>query len=174
MPLATGVARDVTSNASGFYTAPNLVSGVYQVTASVSGGHLVLTDTSGGGGSLSVRSSAGYTTAASLGITSPAFAARADAVLAANRARTPTVVPDRIVAADPAWRHVATVEFYVDFETVSNLNDDFASLPKIAGQPMIVQVGCGHVDTAGAWCFAQWTVDGLASEEERRILDARQ
>ena len=35
--VATGVARDVTSNASGFYTAPNLVSGVYQVTASVSG-----------------------------------------------------------------------------------------------------------------------------------------
>ncbi|PYQ51079.1 MAG: hypothetical protein DMF78_14120, partial [Acidobacteria bacterium] len=35
--VATGVARDVTSNASGFYTAPDLVSGVYQVTASVSG-----------------------------------------------------------------------------------------------------------------------------------------
>jgi flagellar hook-associated protein 2 len=39
-----------------------------KVTASVSGGHLVLTDTSGGSGSLTVRSSAGYTTAASLGI----------------------------------------------------------------------------------------------------------
>ncbi len=39
-----------------------------KVTASVSGGRIVLTDTSGGGGSLQVRSSSGYTTAASLGI----------------------------------------------------------------------------------------------------------
>ncbi|MBY0311025.1 MAG: flagellar filament capping protein FliD [Phycisphaerales bacterium] len=39
-----------------------------KVTASVSGGRLVLTDTSGGSGSLQVRSSSGYTTAASLGI----------------------------------------------------------------------------------------------------------
>lgn len=39
-----------------------------KVSASVSGGRLVLTDTSAGSGSLQVRSSSGYTTAASLGI----------------------------------------------------------------------------------------------------------
>ncbi len=39
-----------------------------KVTASVSGGKIVLTDTSGGAGTLAVRSAAGYTTAASLGI----------------------------------------------------------------------------------------------------------
>lgn len=110
--------------------------------------------------------------AASLGITSPTFAARADAVLAANRAAKPTVVPERIVVADPAWRDVAPLEFYVDFETVSNLDDDFSALPKLGGQPLIVQVGCGYVDRSGAWRFGQWTVDALTVEQERRVLDA--
>lgn len=110
--------------------------------------------------------------AASLGITSPAFAARTDAVLAANRATQPTVVPKHIVVADPAWRDAAALEFYVDFETVSNLDDDFSALPRLGGQPLVVQIGCGHVDQSGAWCFSQWTVDALTAAEERRILDA--
>jgi hypothetical protein len=110
--------------------------------------------------------------AISLGITSPTFAARADAVLAVNRAAEPTVLPDRIVIADPAWRDVAPLEFYVDFETVSNLDDDFSALPRMGGQPLIVQIGCGHVDQSRAWCFSQWTVDALTAVEERRILDA--
>lgn len=32
--------------------------------------------------------------------------------------------------------------------------------------------GCGHVSPAGEWRFAQWTVDALEPENERRILDA--
>jgi hypothetical protein len=35
--LATGVTRDVTSDAAGFYTAPNLLPGGYQVTTSATG-----------------------------------------------------------------------------------------------------------------------------------------
>src|SRR5712692_10152220 len=34
---ATGVTRDVTADAAGFYSAPNLLPGVYDVTASASG-----------------------------------------------------------------------------------------------------------------------------------------
>src|SRR6266699_3628011 len=34
---ATGVARDVTADAAGFYQAPNLLPGPYEVTASASG-----------------------------------------------------------------------------------------------------------------------------------------
>lgn len=109
--------------------------------------------------------------AARLGITSPAQAARADAVLAANRAPIPTVVPERI-RADPAWREVPAAEFYVDFEMVSNLDDDLVQLPRIGGQAQIVQVGCGHVGRDDAWHFVQWTVDALTIAEERRILHA--
>ncbi len=108
--------------------------------------------------------------AATLGVTSDAFAARLDAVLAANKAPQATVLPERIVRADPAWRHGPAVEFYVDFETVSNLDDDFSRLPDVGGQGQIVQIGCGHLDPAGGWQFAQWTVDALGALEEGRIL----
>jgi hypothetical protein len=110
-------------------------------------------------------------TAARLGITSPAHAVRADAVLAANRTPEPTVVPDRL-QVHAAWRDIPAIEFYVDFETVSNLEDDFAGLPQVGGQAQIVQIGCGHVALDSVWRFAQWTVDSLTVTEERRIIDA--
>jgi hypothetical protein len=110
--------------------------------------------------------------AAILGVTSAAYAARIDAVLEANRQAAPTVIPHRMTKADPMWREIRPVEFFVDFETVSNLDDDLVCLPAVGGQPQIVQVGCGHLDGAGCWVFAQWTADALDVGEERRILDA--
>ncbi len=108
--------------------------------------------------------------AATLGVTSETFAARLDAVLAANRSPQPTVLPERITRADPAWRDAPVAEFFVDLETVSNLDDDFARLPRIGGQALVAQIGCGHLDPAGVWRFAQWTVDALTIGEEGRIV----
>jgi hypothetical protein len=100
------------------------------------------------------------------------FAEKCQAVLDANRSRGPEVVfPARIVRADPAWREPADLEFYVDFETVSNLADDFTALPRIGGQPLIFQIGCGHWE-AGTWRFAQWTVDRLDETHEAEIIAA--
>jgi hypothetical protein len=110
--------------------------------------------------------------AASLGVTSAAYAARIDAILEANRQAAPTVIPHRITGADPVWREVWPAEFFVDFETVSNLDDEFVRLPALGSQPQIVQVGCGYFDSTGSWRFAQWTADALGTGEERRILDA--
>lgn len=62
-------------------------------------------------------------------------------------------------------------EFWVDFETVSNLDDDFTLLPKVGGNPQIVMIGCGRYDASGTWNFAQFTVDALTTDEERRIID---
>jgi len=109
--------------------------------------------------------------AARLGITSPSFAARVDAVLAANKVSAPTVVPQRI-KTDSDWRTVTPMEFYVDFETVSNLNDDFTLLPRLGGQALIVQIGCGLMAKDGSWLFMQWSVDAITAAEERRIVDA--
>jgi hypothetical protein len=110
--------------------------------------------------------------AAALGVTSAAYASRIDAILEANRQAAPTVIPRRITRADPMWREIKPVEFFVDFETVSNLDDDFVRLPVVGGEPQIVQVGCGHLDSAGCWRFAQLTADVLDVGEERRIVDA--
>ena len=109
--------------------------------------------------------------AAQLGVTSPAYAARVDAVLTANCTSTPTVVPERIQISSE-WRISAPVEFYVDFETVSNLDDDFSEIPRLGGQALIVQIGCGHTGIDGSWRFAQWTVDELSVADEGRIIDA--
>lgn len=109
-------------------------------------------------------------TAAALGITTPSFAAKCDAVLNVNRAtNVAPVLPERIVVEDE-WRTPADLEWFVDFETVSSLDDDFAACPKMGGQPLIFQIGCGwYVD--GVWTFRQWTTNDLSEEEEARIID---
>lgn len=113
-------------------------------------------------------------TAAACGITAPTYATRVDAVLAANRLPPDAnpLLPARVTADEAVWRHAAPVEFFVDFETVSDLDDDFATFPDAGGTPMIFMVGCGHVDADGAWQFRVFTADRLVHNEEIRILDA--
>ena len=108
--------------------------------------------------------------AAALGITSPSDAIRCDAVLLANRTPGDEVVfPDRIRHPDSAWRTPAPLEVYVDFETVSNLADDFTLLPRMGGQPLIFQIGCGWYED-GEWRFRQWTVDRIREPNEAVIV----
>ena len=108
--------------------------------------------------------------ARTLGITTDAD--KTDAVLRANRDEPELiVVPERIENADPAWRTPARTEFFVDFETVSNLADDFSALPAEGGQPLIFQIGCGQM-VDGAWQFRQWTANRLTQPDEARIIDA--
>jgi len=97
---------------------------------------------------------------------------KTDAVLLINRDSPELLVaPERIEQADPAWRSPAPAEFYVDFETVSNLADDFSRLPQIGGQPLIFQIGCGWLED-GAWRFEQWTTKRLTEPDEAAIIDA--
>lgn len=106
---------------------------------------------------------------ATLGVTDMTGAALCDAVLAANAAEAAVVLPDRIVRPDAAWRIATRPEFFVDFETVSSLDDDFTGLPAVGGQALVFQIGCGHMD-GGGWHFAQWTADRLDPDEEARII----
>jgi hypothetical protein len=69
-----------------------------------------------------------------------------------------------------AWSQPAPLEFFVDFETVSNLDDDFALLPEMNGQPAIFMIGCGHIE-AGAWQFTCFTAAELSQAAERRAID---
>ena len=97
------------------------------------------------------------------------YAAQCDGVLAVNRRGVPPVLPKRISGAGSEWRTSAPLEFYVDFETVSNVADDFSRLPNVGGQPLIFQIGCGHWEN-GAWRFGQWTVDRITEPEEARAI----
>jgi hypothetical protein len=98
-----------------------------------------------------------------------------DAVLAANRSLEPVVLPPRLDLADETWLRPAPLELFVDFETVSNMADDFSALPLEGGQPLIFQIGCGRLED-GEWAFDpgqdQWTVDRLDEASEAVIIDA--
>lgn len=99
------------------------------------------------------------------------LAARLRAQLEVNRDRAgPPVRPARIAAARAEWLD-PPLEFYVDFETVGDLDDDFARFPERGGQPLIFMVGCGHVE-AGEWRFECFIADRLDEPSEARAIDA--
>ena len=83
----------------------------------------------------------------------------------------PVVLPERITGVATTWRTPAPLELYVDFETVSNLADDFTSLPAVGGQTLIFQIGCGRYED-GEWRFAQWTADRLTEPDEATVIGA--
>jgi hypothetical protein len=98
-----------------------------------------------------------------------------DAVLEANRSVDPAVLPARLDLDDETWLRPAPLELFVDFETVSNMADDFVALPTEGGQPLIFQIGCGRLED-GQWVFDpaldQWTVDRLDEASEAVVIDA--
>ncbi|HAF11805.1 MAG TPA: hypothetical protein DCK98_17260 [Chloroflexi bacterium] len=106
-----------------------------------------------------------------LGITGETYPAMFDALIAVNRETGPALRPAHIDADDGRWRVRAPLELYVDFETVNDLNDDFATFPRKGGQSLIFQVGCGtYAD--GAWEFAQFTARSLTPAAEAEMIDA--
>jgi hypothetical protein len=116
-------------------------------------------------------------------ISGESYVAQFRRVVEANHAATPTILPEgRLVGQDELWREAAPFECYADFETVSNLADDFSGLPRVGGQALIFQVGCGHWQPSAPgegsgpgprgehWRFAQWTADRLDVAGERAVL----
>ena len=110
-------------------------------------------------------------TAERCGITSAIYAAQVNAIIEANHspADGAIVFPPQITANEDVWRDPAPAEFFVDFETVSDVDDDFARFPVKGGQPLIFMIGCGHV-VDGVWEFRVFTVGRLSEDEERRII----
>jgi hypothetical protein len=79
-----------------------------------------------------------------------------------------------VTANEPLWRDPVVPEFYVDFETVSDLDDDFSAFPRAGGQPLIFMIGCGHFAGPAdrrCWTFSAFTARSLSLPEERRIID---
>lgn len=114
--------------------------------------------------------------AESLGFAPGPAGRRADAFLEANRSPPdgPIVFPRRLAGSDAAWRAPAPAEFHVDFETVSDLDDDFSRFPRKGGLPLIFMIGTGWSEPGPdgpVWRFRTFTADELGETEERRILE---
>ena len=90
-------------------------------------------------------------------------------LLAVNRGDGPPILPLRIEKTRGEWHAEPQVEFYVDFEYCSDLNDDFSKLPEKGGQPLIFMIGCGHLEK-GEWRFRSLVSNDLSETEEIRII----
>lgn len=109
-------------------------------------------------------------TAASLEIKG-AYSAKAQAIIDVNRdGKDPAVRPAHVSAGEAGWRPAGKIEFFVDFETVNNLDDDFAKFPEKGGQALIFMIGCGHVED-GSWRFSCFTAKWLDEASESTIID---
>lgn len=116
-----------------------------------------------------------------------ATAERLRQMLAINRdPNGPLYHPKVVDWAREDWAVPEALEFFVDFETTSNLDDDFSSLPNSGGQPLIFMIGCGHWEPVegdpGAdgqwmlhaeqrrWVFKVFYTESLTEDEEKRII----
>jgi hypothetical protein len=106
------------------------------------------------------------------GVRGEVVAPRFDAILDVNREAGGTPVrPDRVMVREGEWRGPEALEFFVDFETVSDLDDDFTQLPTRGGQPLIFMIGCAYVED-GQFRFRSFIADALTPESEAHVLDA--
>ncbi|HEV8228627.1 MAG TPA: hypothetical protein VGQ86_01620 [Candidatus Limnocylindria bacterium] len=105
-----------------------------------------------------------------LGVTAEREAAIVDAVLEVNRDGGMPIRPARMWAAPDTWRRRAPLEFFVDFEFLPDLADDFVAFPRKGGQALIFQIGCGTYRD-GEWAFRQFTVDDLTVAAEAKMID---
>ena len=80
---------------------------------------------------------------------------------------------DRRASRAPTRRGATpySLEFFVDFETVNNTNDDFRRFPEKGGQPLIFMIGCGHMEE-GRWRFRCFVADRLTPNAEAKAIDA--
>ena len=104
-----------------------------------------------------------------VGITGAKTAPTLKQLLAVNTEAGQPIRPSQIVRTRHEWHDVPAVEFYVDFEYCSDLNDDFINLPEKGGQPLIFMIGCGHLEDT-EWQVRSFVVDSLTESEELRIL----
>ena len=110
-------------------------------------------------------------TSTSLGVTGAVRSRELDAVLDVNRTPGTTPVrPAHIAVARGTWFAPPPLEFFVDFETVNNTDDDFSKFPEQNGQPLVFMVGCGHVEN-NKWRFECFVADTLSEKAEAAMLD---
>ncbi|MGE3853269.1 MAG: BPTD_3080 family restriction endonuclease [Planctomycetota bacterium] len=104
-------------------------------------------------------------------VTGPKRAPVLQALLDVNReANGDPVRPKQIAAARDEWHTPGPLEFFVDFETVSSVDDDFSRIPEQNGRELIFMVGCGHIEV-GEWRFKCFIAGRMDLESEARVID---
>lgn len=103
------------------------------------------------------------------GLTHPDKIRVLDALLHVVRNPHLGVQPSHVEAAREVWGEPQALEFFVDFETVNNSDDDFARFPQAGGQPLIFMVGCGHMEH-GVWKFENFIAERATEGAEAKVI----
>jgi predicted RecB family nuclease len=104
-----------------------------------------------------------------IGITGPKRIKIMREVLKINNQDKFKVLPPKIFNNDRNWQKKPKLEFFVDFETVSNIEDDFVNFPRQGGQELIFMIGCGF-ERNRKFEIKVFTAKNLSIEEEARII----
>ena len=84
---------------------------------------------------------------------------------------TEKILPSLIEDDITKWKNKPKLEFFVDFETVTDINDDFSNFPYHCGNSLIFMIGCGYEKLNGSWEMKVFTSKRLTIKEEGRIVE---
>ena len=93
-------------------------------------------------------------------------------IIHVNKDSTSDIVLPKVIKNDiSGWKNKPRLEFFVDFETVTDVNDDFSNFPYRSGNSVIFMIGCGFENLDGNWEMEVFTSNNLSIEEEIKISD---
>ena len=83
-----------------------------------------------------------------------------------------TCTPLKIGGKLPTLRQIPCIEFYMDFESIGNLHDNFSTFPEASNYAMIFLIGVVIVDNvAGTKEYRSYIVDKLTHDAELQIIN---
>jgi hypothetical protein len=111
-------------------------------------------------------------TSENLGIYGPKISKLVDIILDVNRSKDILVYPDKININYNNWKEKELLEFFVDFESVTDVISDFSNMPYSDSENLIFLIGLGYINPdTNIWEFKYFNVNRLTNDEEKRILE---
>lgn len=93
-----------------------------------------------------------------------------DKMLKINKQEQILISPKKILNNNQYWQTEYSLEFYIDFETISDVVlTQFEELPKAESFNLIFQIGVGYINKKGIWKYKYFIVKEYSQPEEYRI-----
>lgn len=105
-----------------------------------------------------------------LGIKGPYIGRILTQIIDINHSTQYKILPKIIKNNDLGWQRKQTLEFYVDFEAVTDVITDFSKMPEVECKSLLFMIGVGYIDPdRDVWVYKDFTSDDLTLDEEYRI-----
>lgn len=94
-----------------------------------------------------------------------------DKIININRQDKQLILPEKINNNMFGWKNKNSNNVFVDFETFTDIFDDFSELPYSKKSKMIFMIGVGYTDNSGNWIYKNFTCLDKNYTEEYRIMN---